>query len=207
MPSEKSGRCFCSTCLSGLIFVVFILAGCQIVVPALTRRSCSWNKRRSFDADGRLATGVSVKGLSCGIRAKGQPNAESIEVYLRNDRSRPLTIYRSFRVDSGQFDADSDLFVSVTNKATGKRVPLKDIGWTTGQDRHNPRSYYQMAPSEFVSDTIRLSRYYDLSRGVTYYVTVEYDHGETGFEKGGEWIEMNAWTGRCRSNRVTLRLE
>lgn len=187
-------------CLYGLSFT----AGCRCVSRPWEGVSPSWDSAREFDMDRKYATGEPVKGLAVGLSRPLMGAPDELKITLRNDSDHPITVYRSFRVDTGQFDADSDLFFLVTEKSTGAKPELRSRAWTDGSDHHNPRSYYQMAPHECVSQTLALGKFYSLFGGNTYDVSVEYDHRESGFDQSGQWVEMNAWTGRCRSNHVSL---
>jgi len=178
-------------------------AGCRSVRGTWEDRSPS-STQRKFDLKQKMLAGSPSKGVAVGIKKQISHDASAIKVFIRNDGERPITVYRSFRVDRGQFNADSDLFLEVVDTTSGDRLPLRSKAWTDGNDKHNLNSYYQLAPFELVSDVIYVSKYYPLEKGKSYEVTIEYDHGESGFEKGGKWIEMDAWTGRIRSNKVRL---
>jgi hypothetical protein len=186
-------------------FVALLSAtGCRCVTMPWEGASPSWNNAREFDVDRKHATGEPVKGLVIGISRPLMGGSDVISVVLRNEADHPITVYRSFRVDTGQFDADSDLFFLVTEKTTGAKAELLTRAWTDSSDHHNPRCYYQMAPKEIVSQTLAVGKFYKMFPGSVYDVSVEYDHRESGFQQSGQWIEMNAWTGRCRSNHVNL---
>jgi|GEM_PF-3264109 len=186
--------------------ILFLVEGCRCISRPWEGVSSSWNTEREFDVDKRHATGDPIKGLAIGIERPLISGSDAINVLLRNDSDHPITVYRSFRVDTGQFDADSDLFFIVIEKATGGKAELRTHAWTDSSDHHNPRSYYQMAPKEIVSQKLEIGKFYKLFSGGVYDVSVEYDHRESGFEQSRQWIEMNAWTGRCRSNHLTLSL-
>ena len=181
-----------------------LLCGCSTTgLTPWEGRSPSWNERRSFDMRQKLRTGEPVSGLSAGLRNE---SAGRVTFFVRNDAEIPLTLYRSFRVDQGQFDADSDLFISVRDAETQMAVPMKKNSWTSGSDHHNSKSYYQMVPFEKIETTINLTKLFNLKPYRKYEVCIEYDHQESGFYKGGRWLEMNAWKGRVRSNTTEVNI-
>lgn len=186
-----------------LATVAFTSAGCRST-SALWQDNSPNSTKRKFDMKKKFLAGSPLKGVAVGTKRAVRHNGAGITVFLRNDGERPVTVYRSFRVDRGQFNASSDLFIEVVDAESGSRLPLAKRKWTTANDKHNINSYYQVAPFEMISDVIDVSRFYDLKRGKSYDVSVEYDHGESGFEKSGKWIEMDAWTGRIRSNKIRL---
>ena len=86
----------------------------------------------------------------------------------------------------------------------GEKVPLARKSWTQGGRGAEARWFKYLEAHEYHKASVNMADYYDFEKGEQYRVTVEYDNQESGYNKGG-WIEMCAWVGRIKSNKLLLK--
>jgi len=144
------------------------------------------------------------RGLALAI-AKNENHPYVIDLMLKNESDRRLCINSHFVVDLGQYDASPNLFLVVERAANGEKIRPSKKSWTSGGRSSRASMFKVLEPHEYHKLAIDLSDYFTLERGEDYRVTAEYDNQETGYKKGSRWVEMYAWVGRIKSNRLLLK--
>jgi hypothetical protein len=165
------------------------------------------------DSQEILFGGKAIKGLSVIVK-KSKIAPEVIEIALKNESSKNIVIYSSFRTYVGQIGSSSDIFLRVIDTATQKELVqqsglsgtfLQNSRLKDFSDHHYPQAYVTLKPSEYVSQLLDITSYHTLKGNHKYTVIIEYDHLETGYEQSGNWVEMNAWAGRNASNKLIIQ--
>ena len=162
---------------------------------------------KKMDHEGNLFGGNAVGGLAVCLTKTDKPN--TVEVHLKNEGERPQVVYCAFRVDNGQVDSASDIFLRLTDvksqeELLQRKTRLNTFALQSIGASHNIQAYQTLQPGEYVSQELSLSPYFYLKEGNKYQLLVEYDHQDSGYEHSGEWIDMKAWTGRAISNRLNF---
>ena len=156
------------------------------------------------DSEGMLFGGKAVKGLSIAVK-KSDLAPHKVKVSLKNEGSRNMVLYSSFRVYTGQIGSASDIFLRVYDNETKLELDLKNFSTDGGGDNSNPNGFVTLKPGDYVERILDLSEFFNLKNNHKYTVIAEYDHLESGYEnRSGNWVEMNAWTGRCASNKLII---
>ncbi|NCC50325.1 MAG: hypothetical protein EOM20_03830 [Spartobacteria bacterium] len=176
-----------------------LLCSCASIRPLETVEAV-----RAFDYDGMILGGRPDRGLSLAI-AKNEAGPHVIDVMLKNESDRRLCVNSHFVVDLGQYDASPNLFLLIERASNGERLSPSKKSWTLGGRSSRASMFKVLEPHEYHKLAIDLSDYFALQRGEDYCVTAEYDNQETGYKKGSRWIEMYAWVGRIKSNRLLLK--
>lgn len=175
-----------------------LLCSCASIRPLQTVEAV-----RAFDYDGMILAGQPDRGLALAI-AKSEAGDRTIDVMLKNEGDRRLCVNSRFVVDCGQYDASPTLFITVERASNGEKVPLAKKSWTQGGRGSEAKWFKYLEAHEYHKAGVNLAEFFDLERGEQYRVTVEYDNQESGYNKGG-WVEMYAWVGRIKSNKLLLK--
>jgi len=179
-------------------FASMLLCSCASIRPLQTVESV-----RAFDYDGMILAGPPDRGLALAI-TKAATGDRVIDVMLKNEGDRRLCVNSRYVVDCGQYDASPNLSIIVERAANGEKVPLVRKTWTQGGRGAEAGWFKYLEAHEYHKASLNLADFYDLEKGEQYRVTVGYDNQESGYNKGG-WVEMYAWVGRIRSNKLLLK--
>jgi hypothetical protein len=161
---------------------------------------------RYFDYDDEIFGSEPQDGLVIAVRDAPSRIFE-IDILLKNVSDRNLCINSNFVVDQGGYDASPNLFIIVENLATGNRVPYrskKNMSIAHRGESPSVNWFSTLSPREFLALHIDLTDYYLLNPHDQYRVYVEYNNLETGYSKGGKWIEKYAWVGQLMSNSALV---
>jgi len=178
--------------------ISMLLCSCASIRPLQTVESV-----RAFDYDGMILAGQPDRGLALAI-TKSEAGDSAIDVMLKNEGDRRLCVNSRFVVDCGQYDASPTLFITMERASNGEKVPLAKKSWTQGGRGSEARWFKYLEAHEYHKSSVNLREFFDLEKGEQYRVTVEYDNQESGYDKGG-WVEMYAWVGRIKSNKLLLK--